>query len=110
MATPELILPPGIAASREVDITHVPQGRPVILSVKHVCGQGSIRAQINWLKADGTFIRVDAVSSPCGGAPRLATLTTTPPIDARAGHLYLVNDSSGDARLYDERAGFVANP
>jgi hypothetical protein len=106
-----MILPPGSAASRPADLKDVPAGAEIILSVEHVCAQPSkIRLQANWLKADGSFIRVDAIQSYCGNPATRGSLRVTPPKEARAVYFYFTNDGEASARLFGERESVLVKP
>ena len=106
-----LMLPPAAAASRAVDVTRVPYGTQITLSANHVCdAPGLMRAQVNWLRSDGSIIRSDATQSACGDAPQSASIRASKPKGARTAFLYFTNDGSANARLYGEFATALTKP
>ena len=106
-----LMLPPAAATSRAAELAQLPDGVQVTLSANHVCDTPTlIRAQINWLRPDGSIIRTDATQSACGDGPERASVRAPKPEGAHAAYFYFANDGSANARLYDERATVLAKP
>jgi hypothetical protein len=104
-----LTLPPSAFVSRAVPLAGLPESIRITLSAKHVCeAKSTILVQINWLGPDGAVIRTDAARSECDSAQGSASVTANKPQDARTAFLYLTNEGSAIARLYEERAGALA--
>jgi len=81
------------------------------LSAAHVCdAPTTIRAQINWLRPDGSVMRSDATQSACGDTPGRARIRLAKPAGAQIAYFYFINDGSASAHLYDERVTVLAKP
>ena len=104
-------MPPAASVSKAADLIGLAEGVRVTLSVNCTCPASTlIRAQINWLRMDGSMIRVDATRSVCDATQGTASVSALRPQGARAAYFYFANDGNANAQLSEERASAVGMP
>jgi hypothetical protein len=63
-----------------------------------------VRAQINWLRSDGSIVRSDAARFECDASPRPIRVMGEKPPDGATAYFYFANDGDANVQLHDEHA------